>query len=189
MVNLESSQNVLRSPSWLSVLLRNVSVTDDQGFVSISKFLSFSRSWSIITFVTRTMRQVPLVEQESHLLPFRSTGVQLRNLVGYMQLDHYHFVQCSVDHSLLFFSSWSYYWLSVLSSYLWLLIIHSVSTNLSCILMQTIIMCSITNLTSYFHSSLVCLLCTSVKLNVYSENIMYKILSRAHAICFICKTL
>ena len=50
---------------------------------SISR--SFPHSWLITRFVTRLTRWVPLVEQE--LLPFLSTWVHPRFLVGFMSLD------------------------------------------------------------------------------------------------------
>ena len=87
LVKLKSSLRKLRSPSWLGWPLWNICVTNDHGYVPpvVNTSRSFPRSWLNTGFVTRLTRQVSLVEQE--ILPFRSTWVHPRFLVGYALLD------------------------------------------------------------------------------------------------------
>ena len=72
--------------TWLGWQLWNICVTNDHGYVPlvVNTSRSFPHSWLITGFVTRLTWRMPLVEQE--LLPFRSTWVHPRFLVGFMLL-------------------------------------------------------------------------------------------------------
>ena len=71
---------------WLGWQLWNICVTNDHGYVPlvVNTSRSFPHSRLITWFVTRSTQRVPLVEQV--LLPFRSTWVHPRFLVGFVLL-------------------------------------------------------------------------------------------------------
>jgi hypothetical protein len=88
--------------SWLGWPLRNICVTNDDGYVPLvgNTSRSFPRSWLITGCVTRWIRRVSLVEQELPTLPEHLSsppifsGVRVtRSLVLYV---------CFVDPSLSF---------------------------------------------------------------------------------------